>query len=83
MDAMKAANLELRSKASHVEHASNNLTNTSNQVTTISSPLEMAARHQVWSLSLIQDASLTQFLQVISKSFITAWTLSDSLKIIS
>ncbi|THF99876.1 hypothetical protein TEA_021106 [Camellia sinensis var. sinensis] len=32
MDAMKAENLELRSKASHVEHASNNLTNTSNQV---------------------------------------------------
>ena len=30
--AMGAENLELRSKGSHVEHATNNLTNTSNQV---------------------------------------------------
>ncbi|THG00162.1 hypothetical protein TEA_003355 [Camellia sinensis var. sinensis] len=60
MDAMEVENLELTSKVSHVEHASNNLTNTSNQVTTASSPLDMAARHQVWSLSSIQDASLAQ-----------------------
>ncbi|GMP23484.1 hypothetical protein CsSME_00001065 [Camellia sinensis var. sinensis] len=43
MDAMEVENSELRSKVSHVEHASNNLTNTSNLVTTTSSPLDMAA----------------------------------------
>ncbi|XP_028051805.1 uncharacterized protein LOC114256373 [Camellia sinensis] len=60
MDAIEAENLELRSKVSHIEHAPNNLTNTSNQVTTASSPLDMAAQHQVWSMSSIQDASLAQ-----------------------
>ncbi|GMQ09043.1 hypothetical protein CsSME_00052535 [Camellia sinensis var. sinensis] len=60
MDAIEAENSELRSKVSHIEYALNNLTNTSNQVTTASSPLDMAAQHQVWSLSSIQDASLTQ-----------------------
>ncbi|CAL5349040.1 unnamed protein product [Camellia sinensis] len=60
MDAMEAENSELRSKVSHVQHVSNNLTNTSNQVTTTSSPLDMVAQHQAWTLSSIQDASLTQ-----------------------
>ncbi|CAL5357131.1 unnamed protein product [Camellia sinensis] len=60
MDAMEAENSELRSKVSHVQHAPNNLTNTSNQVTTTFSPLDMAARHQAWSLSSIQDTSLSQ-----------------------
>ncbi|XP_028067788.1 uncharacterized protein LOC114270471 isoform X2 [Camellia sinensis] len=40
--AMEAENSKLRSKGSHVEHATNNLTNTSNQVTTTSSSLDMA-----------------------------------------
>ncbi|XP_028070220.1 uncharacterized protein LOC114272702 [Camellia sinensis] len=60
MDAMEVENSELRSKVFHVKHAPNNLTRTSHQVITASSPLDMAARHQVWSLSSIQDASLTQ-----------------------
>ncbi|XP_028108753.1 uncharacterized protein LOC114307555 [Camellia sinensis] len=60
MDVMEAENSELRSKVSHVQHAPNNLTNTSNQATTTSTPLDMAARHQAWSLSSIQDTSLTQ-----------------------
>ncbi|GMP70517.1 hypothetical protein CsSME_00029332 [Camellia sinensis var. sinensis] len=60
MDVMEGENSELRSKVSHVQHAPNNLTNTSNQATTTSTPLDMAARHQAWSLSSIQDASLTQ-----------------------
>ncbi|KAL7196915.1 hypothetical protein ACSBR1_036849 [Camellia fascicularis] len=60
MDVMEAENLKLRSKVSYVQHVPNNLTNISNQVTTASSPLDMAARHQAWSLSSIQDASLTQ-----------------------
>ncbi|CAL5424324.1 unnamed protein product [Camellia sinensis] len=60
MDVMDAENSELRSKVSHVQHAPNNLTNTSNQATTTSTPLDMAARHQAWSLSSIQDTSLTQ-----------------------
>ncbi|XP_028090663.1 uncharacterized protein LOC114290854 [Camellia sinensis] len=60
MDVMEAENSELKSKVSHVQHAPNNLTSTSNQATTTSTPLDMAARHQAWSLSSIQDTSLTQ-----------------------
>ncbi|XP_028113515.1 uncharacterized protein LOC114311587 [Camellia sinensis] len=65
MDVMEAENSELRSKVSHVQHASNNLTNTSNQATTTSTPLDMAAQHQAWSLSSIQDTSLTQVRDII------------------
>ncbi|THG10216.1 hypothetical protein TEA_003618 [Camellia sinensis var. sinensis] len=65
MDVMEAKNSELRPKVSHVQHVPNNLTNTSNQVTTASSSLDMATRHQAWSLSSIQDASLTQVGDVV------------------
>ncbi|CAL5435563.1 unnamed protein product [Camellia sinensis] len=65
MDAIEAENSELRSKVSHIDHAPNNLTNTSNQVTTASSPLDMAAQHQVWSWSSIQDASLAQVRDIV------------------
>ncbi|XP_028114155.1 uncharacterized protein LOC114312138 [Camellia sinensis] len=78
MDVMDAENSEPRSKVPNVQHAPNNLTNTSNQATTTSTPLDMAARHQAWSLSSIQDTSLTQLgLPSVASAAATARSSSD------